>query len=143
VQPHWDEEKSWNNYRPLEKALNFIQIARKPYDTHKTLFLNVAGCRMIFGRILGWVLLVLTVVMASADAVMALGPADYSGILTADVLTLLTGGAPEASSQGWSLLGTVEAALLDLPAWVVMGTLGTSLLIACRPRTKRYRYRRN
>jgi hypothetical protein len=94
---------------------------------------------MIFGRILGWVLLVLTVVMASADAVMALGPADYSGILTSDVLTLLTGGGAEPTETGV----TVAARLLDLPAWVVMGTVGTSLLLACRSRAKRYRFRRN
>ncbi|CAA7614231.1 Fe(3+)-citrate import system permease protein yfmD [Magnetospirillum sp. LM-5] len=93
---------------------------------------------MVFGRILGWVLLVFTGVMASADAVMALGPADYSSILTSDVLTLLTGGAAEPAESS----PTFAARLLDLPAWVVMGTLGTTLLVACRPRTKRYRFRR-
>lgn len=94
---------------------------------------------MIFGRILGWCLLVLAVVMASADAVMALGPADYSGILTSDVLTLLTGGGAEPADSDL----TIATRLLDLPAWVVMGTLATSLLLACRPRAKRYRFRRN
>ena len=97
---------------------------------------------MILGRILGWVLLVLAVVMASADAVMALGPADYSAILTSDVLTLLTGGAPEAAEPSRSLLATAGAALLDLPAWVLMGTFGTVLLFFCRPRVKRFRFRR-
>lgn len=97
---------------------------------------------MVFGRIMGWLLLGLTVVMASADAVLALGPADYAGIITADVLTLLTGGSPEGEG-GVSLLTSATDSLLDLPAWMVMGTLGTTLVIACRKRAKRYRFRRD
>ena len=96
---------------------------------------------MLFGRLLGWVLVGLAVIMASADAVMALGPAEYAGIVTADVFTLLTGGEPELRGNV-SLLASVEAALLDTPAWVVMGALGTALLAGCRKRTKRYRFRR-
>lgn len=96
---------------------------------------------MLFGRLLGWVLVGMAVIMASADAVMALGPAEYAGIITADVFTLLTGGEPEFG-EGVSLLASVEEALLDTPAWVVMGALGTALLVGCRKRTKRYRFRR-
>lgn len=97
---------------------------------------------MLFGRVLGWALTVLTVIMASADAVLALGPADYAGIITADVLTLLTGGAPEAAEPSWTVLGAIEGALLDLPAWVVVGFVAAGLLVGCRKRTKRYRFRR-
>lgn len=100
------------------------------------------GETMFLGRVLGWALMVLTVIMASADAVLALGPADYAGIITADVLTLLTGGAPEVAEESWSVLRTLEAALLDLPAWVVVGFMGASLLVGCRKRTKRFRFRR-
>jgi hypothetical protein len=96
---------------------------------------------MLFGRVLGWVLIGLAVIMASADAVMALGPVEYAGIVTADVFTLLTGGEPEFG-ESLSLLASAEEALLDTPAWVVMGGLGTVLLISCRKRTKRYRFRR-
>ena len=96
---------------------------------------------MFFGRVLGWVLIAMTVIMASADAVLALGPADYAGIITADVLTLLTGGAPEPES-GWSLLETLEGTLLDLPAWMVLGFMGTAMLVGCRKRAKRHRFRR-
>ncbi|HLO76358.1 MAG TPA: hypothetical protein VK196_07880 [Magnetospirillum sp.] len=96
---------------------------------------------MLFGRLMGWVLLGLAVVMASADAVMALGPAEYAGIITADVFTLLTGGEPEFG-EGLSLFASIEELLLDTPAWVVMGALGTALLIGCRKRAKRYRFRR-
>lgn len=96
---------------------------------------------MIFGRVLGWFLIAVTVVMASADAVLALGPADYAGIITADVLTLLTGGAPEADG-GRSWLAIVEGVLLDLPAWMLVGGLGTAMLVGCRKRSKRHRFRR-
>jgi hypothetical protein len=95
---------------------------------------------MIFGRLMGWVLLALAVVMASADAVMALSPADYAGIATADVVMLLTGGMPEAS--GVALLPKLETMLLQLPAWVVIGAMATSLLLACRKRPRRWRFKR-
>ena len=97
---------------------------------------------MLFGRLLGWVLIGLTVIMASVDAVMALGPAEYVGIITADVYTLLTGGEPEFG-EGVSLVGSLEEALLDTPAWVVMGVMGTALLVGCRMRAKRFRFRRS
>ncbi|MBC7951432.1 MAG: hypothetical protein H7Z12_06350 [Rhodospirillaceae bacterium] len=96
---------------------------------------------MLFGRIMGWVLIGLTVIMASADAVMALGPADYTGIITADVVTLLTGGGPEFGATP-SVFARMEAMVLDLPAWVAMGGMATALLVGCRKRTRRHRFRR-
>jgi hypothetical protein len=96
---------------------------------------------MLFGRLFGWVLIALTVIMASADAVMALGPAEYAGIITADVITLLTGGEP-ALGDTRSLLSMLENLILDTPAWVVTGFIATALLVACRKRHKRYRFRR-
>ncbi|MCR6633216.1 MAG: hypothetical protein NVV74_26005 [Magnetospirillum sp.] len=41
-----------------------------------------------------------------------------------------------------SLLASAEELLLDMPAWMVMGPLGTLMLVACRKRTRRYRFRR-
>lgn len=96
---------------------------------------------MLFGRLVGWVLIGLSVIMASADAVMALGPAEYAGIITADVFTLLTGGEPEFG-ESLSLVASFEEALLDTPAWVVTGLVGTLVLLSCRRRVKRYRFRR-
>ncbi|WP_254434920.1 hypothetical protein [Magnetospirillum sp. UT-4] len=96
----------------------------------------------MFGRFLGWFLIALTVVMASADAVLALGPADYSGIVTADLLTLLTGGAPDGTDVAPSLLATASGMLLDLPAWVMVGLAGTAMVVAFRKRNKRFRFRR-
>lgn len=96
---------------------------------------------MLFGRLLGWVLIGLTVIMASADAVLALGPADYAGIITADVVTLLTGGGPEMGGAP-SVFSRFEAMVLDLPAWVAMGALGTAMLVGFRKRARRHRFRR-
>lgn len=96
---------------------------------------------MFLGRMLGWLVMVLAVLMASADAVMALGPAEYAGIITADVVTLLTGGEPDLGDSR-TVLAMVESVLLDTPAWVVMGCLGTALLVACRKRVRRHRFRR-
>ena len=97
---------------------------------------------MLIGRVLGLVLVGFAIIMASADVVLALGPAEYSGIVTSDVVTLLTGDAIEASQSGLSLLAALRNLLLHLPAWVVVGLLGLSLLTACRKRQRRYRFRR-
>jgi len=97
---------------------------------------------MLVGRVIGLVLIALAAIMASADAVMALGPAEYAGIVTSDVLTLLTGDAMEASQSGLSMLSALRAMVLHLPAWVVVGLLGFTLMAACRKRQRRYRFRR-
>ncbi|MGE5547123.1 MAG: hypothetical protein ACM33T_09510 [Solirubrobacterales bacterium] len=96
---------------------------------------------MLFGRILGWLLIGLAAIMASADAVLALGPEEYAGIITADVVTLLTGD-PYAGEVGWPLLARIERALLHLPAWTVVMAMGVTSLIAFRKRTRRFRFRR-
>ena len=96
---------------------------------------------MLLGRVVGWFLIALTVIMASGDVVLALGPADYSGILTADVISLLIGAAPEPAPEQ-SLFATFETVVMELPAWVVLGLTGTALLVASRKRNKRFRFRR-
>lgn len=96
---------------------------------------------MLLGRIVGWFLIAVTVIMASGDAVLALGPADYASILTADVITLLVGAAPEPAMEQ-SLLATLEAMIMELPAWIVVGMAGTAVLVASRKRNKRFRFRR-
>ncbi|EPY03282.1 hypothetical protein K678_01526 [Magnetospirillum fulvum MGU-K5] len=99
---------------------------------------------MLFGRVTGWLLVGLAVIMASADAVMALGPADYVGLITADFVLLLAGHTPDTAETGRSLFDTVQAMVLDLPAWVVVGTMGVTLSIVCRhrPRWRRPVFRR-
>jgi hypothetical protein len=98
---------------------------------------------MLFGRLIGWALVALAVVMASADAVMALGPVEYAGIITADVVTLLAGHTPEASEMAPSLIDSLRSALLDMPAWVAVGAMGLSLSLACRKRVRQRRYFRH
>ena len=95
---------------------------------------------MVFGRLFGWVLIGVAVLMASAEAVMALGPADYTGIMTSEVLTLLTGGEPDPGRA--STFARLEAMVLSLPAWVAVAGMGTALLVACRKRQRRFRFRR-
>jgi hypothetical protein len=101
------------------------------------------GESMVFGRVTGWLLIGLAVIMASADAVMALGPADYVGLITADFVLLLAGHTPDTAEAGRSLLATIQAMVLDLPAWVVVGTIGIGLSLACRhrPRWRRPMFR--
>lgn len=96
---------------------------------------------MFLGRLAGWVLVAVAVVLASADGVMALAPADYAGIATSEVLTLLTGDTP-GPVDGWGVLATLQRTLLNLPAWVVVGAMGGLLLLACRRRVRRHMFRR-
>jgi hypothetical protein len=99
---------------------------------------------MLFGRVTGWLLVGLAVIMASADAVMDLGPADYVGLITADFVLLLAGHAPDPAETGRTLFDTVQAMVLDLPAWVVVGAMGVTLTLTCRhrPRWRRPLFRR-
>jgi hypothetical protein len=95
---------------------------------------------MFFGRLMGWLLLGLAVIMASADAVLALGPAEYAGIVTADVVTLIAGHAPDTTDAGRTVLSTVAAVILDMPAWIAVGLMGVSLSVACRTRHRQRRF---
>lgn len=97
---------------------------------------------MFFGRVMGWLLIGLAVIMASADAVLALGPAEYAGIITADVVTLIAGHAPDTTNVGRSALSTAAIAILDMPAWIAVGLMGLSLSLACRKRQRRFVFRR-
>ncbi|RAU20633.1 hypothetical protein CU669_17540 [Paramagnetospirillum kuznetsovii] len=97
---------------------------------------------MIFGRVMGWLLIGVSVIMASADAVLALGPAEYAGIITADVVTLLAGHTPDTADAGRSLMDGMAALILDLPAWIAVGLTGACLSVACRKRQRRHAFRR-
>lgn len=98
---------------------------------------------MFFGRVLGWILIVVAALTASAEAVVALGTGSYDSIATVDIWTLITGRIPEiarlAHHAAWS--DAFAAALLAWPAWTVIGTLGCILTFACRPRRRRSGYR--
>ncbi len=92
---------------------------------------------MFLGRLLGWVLVGMAVLMASGDAVMALGPGDHMGIVTGDVWMLLAGRA----LQPGALSPPLSVMLMAWPAWVVLAPLGVGLVWAFRPRRRRHRSR--
>ena len=92
---------------------------------------------MLLGRLLGWGLLGLAILMASGDAVMALGPGDHMGIVTGDVWVLLAGRTLDAAA----LSPTASAMLMAWPAWALLAPLGLALLWACRRRHRRHRSR--
>ncbi|KIL97475.1 ABC-type Fe3+-siderophore transport system permease component [Paramagnetospirillum magnetotacticum MS-1] len=95
---------------------------------------------MFFGRVMGWLLIGVAVIMASADAVLALGPAEYASIVTADVVTLISGHAPDTTDAGRSAFSAFAATVLDMPAWIAVGLMGLGLSIACRQRQRQRRF---
>jgi len=93
----------------------------------------------MIGRLLGWTLVALSLLTASAEAVMALAPAPHNGIAAGEVWTLLSGRTPFAEPAG--LLTAAGAWIMELPAWIVMGPLGVALLVMFRKRRKRHIFR--
>ncbi|PKU22736.1 hypothetical protein [Telmatospirillum siberiense] len=91
---------------------------------------------MFLGRLFGWGLLGLALLMASGDVVLALGPGDHAGLLTRDVWVLLAGHAPQADAPP-SSFGHL---LMACPAWAAVAPLGGILLWACRSRRRRHRF---
>jgi len=100
---------------------------------------------LIIGRILGWTLVILAMVMASAEAVMALGTGAYNGLATADVWTLLVGQAPLEALEGSSnrFLATASIVIMNMPAWIAFGLSGVVVVHLCRERRQRRRRFRN
>lgn len=80
---------------------------------------------MLLGRLVGWVFLVMAVLAASAEAVVALGTGEHIGIATSDVITIITGVLPDPANP-------VAEEILMWPAWVIVGSVGLSLVLLCR-----------
>lgn len=97
---------------------------------------------MTLGRFLGWVLIVAAGLIASAEGIAAVATGAYDSVATGELWTLITGRHPFvgfSTHAAWSeTLGTM---LLAWPAWTVIGALGCTLILVCRPRRKRYEYR--
>jgi hypothetical protein len=92
---------------------------------------------MLVGRLVGWLLLGISLLMASGDAVLALGPGDHSGIMTRDVWLLLAGRVWEPPHPSFASL------LMAWPAWTLIAPMGLALIWTCRPRRRRaFRSRR-
>ena len=96
---------------------------------------------MIFGRTAGWVLVILAIVMASAEAVMALGIGTYNSLATADIWTLLVGQSPSFTGDAGApdVLSVAGAVVMQMPAWAVFGAIGVFLAHVCRQRPQRRR----
>jgi hypothetical protein len=86
---------------------------------------------MLVGRLAGWLLIGVSMLMASADAVMALGPGEHVGIVTRDVWMLLAGRAWNPSAPSLATL------LMAWPAWTLLAPLGLFTLGMSRPRRRR------
>ena len=50
---------------------------------------------MFIGRAFGWTMVLAAILMASGEAIMALGSGSYQGLATADVWALLWGQTPD------------------------------------------------
>jgi len=92
---------------------------------------------VVAGRIAGWVLIALALLMASGDAVLAFGSGDHVGIVAGDLWILVAGRAPQAGTAA-----SLGAMLMAWPAWAAIGPVGVLLVAACRPHRRRVRYRR-
>ena len=100
---------------------------------------------MFVGRCLGWTMVIVALVMASGEAVMALGTGSYHSLATSDVWALLLGRSPDLLpgdvTQGtWHF---IAALLLAMPAWAVIGPSGVMLAHVCRKRLAKGRLFRN
>lgn len=91
---------------------------------------------MLIGRAFGWTMVLAAILMASGEAVMALGTGSYQGLATGDVWALLWGQTPNFLEAGFSgdLWRFGGALLMALPAWAVLGPAGVILAHTCRRR---------
>lgn len=97
---------------------------------------------MTLGRVLGWILLVAAVLIASAEGIAALGNGAYDSIATGELWTLITGRhTPLGFGTRTAWPDAIGAMLLAWPAWTTIAAAGSMLLLACRPRRRRAEYR--
>lgn len=96
---------------------------------------------MVFGRIFGWLLIGLAIVLASGEAVLALTPGAHPGIVTGELVTLFSGLSRPEQVLEPPTLRALSLVFLNLPAWLVVGTLGLALCRTCRRRPRRFRFR--
>ncbi len=85
---------------------------------------------MFICRLTGWCLVLIAVLTASAEAVVALGTGDHVGIAASDVFTIITGVTPDVHD-------TFAGKIMLWPAWVVIGAVGLFLLAAFRNKKSR------
>ena len=123
-------------YSPVVKGHYEVYLSKRgknPSEGH--------GVPMVFGRTAGWTLVILAIVMASAEAVMALGIGAYNGLAAADIWTLLVGQSPSftAETSATQAIASVGTVVMQMPAWIVFGAMGFLLIHVCRKRRNRRR----
>ncbi|MBL8644922.1 MAG: hypothetical protein JNK21_13385 [Rhodospirillaceae bacterium] len=85
-------------------------------------------------------MVIVAIIMASAEAVMALGASGHAGLATSDIVTLLTGQAPQFSTTRWpEIFSALGSGVMAMPAWLVTGVIGLSLAHIFRARRIRRR----
>ncbi len=71
---------------------------------------------------------------------MAVGMGAYDGLATVDLWTLLVGQSPSFETADNVQVFTLAAAgIMQMPAWVVLATMGVVLAHVCRKRRARRR----
>lgn len=88
---------------------------------------------MVLFRLLGWVLVLVSALMASTEAIAALGTGTHDFIAAADLWALFLGAPPEFDANGPALWQDV----LAWPAWAVILPIGSAMVLLFRPRKKR------
>ncbi|CAA6606132.1 conserved exported hypothetical protein [Rhodospirillaceae bacterium LM-1] len=88
---------------------------------------------MVLFRLLGWVLVLVSALLASTEAIAALGTGTHDFIAAADLWALFLGTPPEFDASGAQLWQDV----LSWPAWTVILPVGALMILAFRPRKKR------
>jgi len=100
---------------------------------------------MLFCRLIGWLLMGMAFIAASAEAVLALNTGTQSGLVTGEVWTLLSGQPVQGSgvdlSAPWPHV--IGRMVMALPAWLAMGLIGLGLLMVgrlgrTRPRSRAF-----
>lgn len=85
-------------------------------------------------------MVIVAIIIASAEAVMALGASGHPGLATSDIVTLLTGQSPQFSASRWpELFSALGAGVMAMPAWFVIGVMGLAMVHVFRARRVRRR----
>jgi hypothetical protein len=98
---------------------------------------------MILIRFLGWCLIGVASVAASAEAVLALTPGALPspGLATGEVWTLLSGMPAGALASPDHWMDMVAASVMTMPAWTVFALLGIVMVVLGRLRRRKHRHR--
>jgi hypothetical protein len=95
---------------------------------------------MILIRLLGWIMIAIASVAASAEAVLALGPGARPALATGEIWTLLSGVPTQTAPTPDHWLEVLAASVMMLPAWLAIGLLGLGFVLIGRLRRRKPRF---